>query len=123
MDLNPNLRIEEFYTDKISKENFISTSAINKMNIPFLKEKLHELVLHNKINLDNTIVSNARHQEALFNSKNSLQAALNNLEQDISSDFIALDIRQALHHLGTITGEISTDDLLGNIFGKFCIGK
>ena len=81
------------------------------------------MVLHNKINLDNTIVSNARHQEALYNSKNSLQAALNNLEQDISSDFVALDIRQALHHLGTITGEISTDDLLGNIFGKFCIGK
>ncbi len=123
MDLNPHLQIEDFYGDKISQQNFISTSAINKMNIPFLKEKLHELVLNNKINMDNTIISNARHHEALFNSKNSLQAALNNLVQDISSDFVALDIRQALHHLGTITGEISTDDLLGNIFGKFCIGK
>ena len=123
MDLNPHLKIEDFYLGNISQQNFISTSAINKMNIPLLKEKLHEMVLHNKINMDNTIVSNARHHEALFNSKTSLEAALNNLEQNISSDFVALDIRQALHHLGTITGEISTDDLLGNIFGKFCIGK
>jgi len=48
---------------------------------------------------------------------------MNGLGSGISSDFIAMDIRQALHYLGEITGEISTDDLLGNIFGKFCIGK
>lgn len=123
MDLNPYLKLEDFYSDKITSNNLISTSAINKMNIPFLKEKLHELVLHNKINMDNTIVSNARHHEALFNAKTSLETALNNLAQNISSDFVAMDIRQSLHHLGTITGEISTDDLLGNIFGRFCIGK
>ena len=45
------------------------------------------------------------------------------MELGITSDFIAMDIRLALHHLGLITGEVTTDDLLGNIFGKFCIGK
>jgi tRNA modification GTPase len=45
------------------------------------------------------------------------------IENQVTNDFVAMDIRQSLHHLGEITGEITTDDLLANIFGKFCIGK
>lgn len=70
-----------------------------------------------------TIVTNVRHLEALEKSAASLQQAKIGLETNITGDFVAMDIRQAMFHLGQITGDISTDDLLGNIFAKFCIGK
>jgi tRNA modification GTPase len=80
------------------------------------------------INLDkfksgNTIVTNMRHYEGLLQTRNSLQDVLNGLALGVTGDFLAQDIRHSLHHLGTITGEITTDDLLANIFSKFCIGK
>ena len=107
----------------LSKENWIPVSAINKMNMAFLKEKLYEAVVEEKIPLENTIVSNARHFEALQKSYDSLTDVANGMDAGITSDFIAMDIRRALAFLGEITGEISTEDLLGNIFGRFCIGK
>jgi tRNA modification GTPase len=70
-----------------------------------------------------TIVSNARHYDALVRTAHSLEKAQYDLDNNISADFVAMDIRQAMYDLGTITGDISTDDLLGNIFSKFCIGK
>jgi len=70
-----------------------------------------------------TMVTNTRHMEALGNSAASLTDVLNGLESSLSSDLVALDIRQALYHLGLITGEVTNDDLLDSIFGRFCIGK
>ncbi len=70
-----------------------------------------------------TIVTNARHLEALQKSAEALEQAKSGLENQVTGDFIAMDIRQSMFHLGTITGDISTEDLLGNIFSKFCIGK
>ncbi len=70
-----------------------------------------------------TIVTNVRHVEALEKAAFSLQQAKDGLVTQVTGDFIAMDIRQAMFHLGSITGSISTDDLLGNIFAKFCIGK
>jgi tRNA modification GTPase len=72
---------------------------------------------------DETIVTNARHVDALRRTISSLEKAQADLDMQITADFIAMDIRQAMFDLGTITGDISTDDLLGNIFAKFCIGK
>ncbi len=69
------------------------------------------------------IVTNARHVEELQKTALALQAAAEGLENGTTGDFIAMDIRQGMYHLGNITGDISTDDLLGNIFSKFCIGK
>lgn len=124
MDLNPYTKPEDYHSENLlTAENVIPTSAINKMNIEYLKEKLFKLVISDKSLLDNTIVSNSRHYDSLTRAGESLDAVLNGLKTGISSDFIAMDIRQALHYLGEITGEISTDDLLGNIFSKFCIGK
>ena len=68
-------------------------------------------------------MSNARHHEALVKTANIVALARQGLQAGTSGDFIAMDIRQAMFHLGTITGDISTDDLLANIFSKFCIGK
>jgi tRNA modification GTPase len=71
----------------------------------------------------NTVVTNLRHHQQLILTKDSLEAVITGIDSNITNDFVAQDIRHALHHLGEITGEISTDDLLENIFRKFCIGK
>ncbi len=123
MDLNPYTKAEHYTNNLLTEDRFIPISAINKMNIEFLKERLYKSVVSNNVNLDSTIVSNARHYEALEKSYESLSDALNGIDAGVSSDFIAMDIRRSLRYLGEITGEISTDDLLGNIFSKFCIGK
>ena len=98
-------------------------SAKNGEGISELKAHLRHLVLgHFDLQTD-TIVSNARHHEALVKTANIVALAKQGLQAGTSGDFIAMDIRQAMFHLGTITGDISTDDLLANIFSKFCIGK
>lgn len=124
MDLNPYTRPEDYYRDGlITADNLITTSALNKMNIEALKTQLYQTVIDHPELMDQTIVTNARHYDALHKSYESLDAVLNGLQSGITGDFIAMDIRQALHHLGEITGEIHTDDLLDSIFGRFCIGK
>lgn len=107
----------------ITPAQWVPLSALEKMNIGFLKEKLYQSVLTEQVQVDSTIVSNARHFEALKKASESLDDVLQAMDSGITSDFVAMDIRRALAFLGEITGEISTDDLLGNIFGKFCIGK
>ncbi len=107
----------------LHRENFVPISAINQMNIEYLKEKLYELALSGKVSLENTIVTNARHYAALQRAADSLKAALQGLENNITGDFLAMDIRRALAYLGEITGEVGVEDLLENIFSKFCIGK
>ena len=101
----------------------ILISALNKTNIDALKQTLLDLVALGDLNSSSTIVTNVRHYEALRLANESLSEVLSGLSNGITGDFLAIDIRRALHQLGSITGEITTDDLLGNIFGKFCIGK
>ena len=104
-------------------ENTILISAKTGGNVDTLKAELVQLV-QGDFNLnEETIVSNMRHYEALVKTADALTKALDGLATGISADFVAMDIRQAMFELGTITGDISTDDLLGNIFAKFCIGK
>ena len=107
----------------ISDFAWVPISAIHSMNIEYLKEKLYEAVLSSEMVLEGTVVANARHFEALQKANESLGRVMDGLGAGVTSDFIAMDIRQALYFLGEITGEISTEDLLGNIFGRFCIGK
>lgn len=124
MDLYPSLSLEEYHKEGlIEKDNLISISAINKMNIPFLKDKLYHAVINDPTLMDQTIVTNARHYDALHNSYEALDKVVHGLKGGITGDFIAMDIRAALHELGLITGEIHTDDLLDSIFTRFCIGK
>ena len=101
----------------------ITLSALHGMNIPYLKEKLYNLAISEKINLESTIVTNARHLGSLQKAHDSLTDVLNAMDSGITSDFVAMDIRRALSHLGEITGEVGVEELLGNIFGRFCIGK
>lgn len=104
-------------------ENEIQISAKEGKNMEDLKTWLVDNVKGNFDMANETIVSNARHHEALLKTAESLTQAKNGLETGITADFVAMDIRQAMFYLGSITGDISTDDLLGNIFAKFCIGK
>lgn len=98
-------------------------SALDGTNVEALQEELSRQVnLGVNVGQD-VIVSNARHHEALTHALESLVQVQQGLNTGITGDFLASDIRKALHHLGEITGQITTDDLLGNIFGKFCIGK
>ena len=93
------------------------------MNIEFLKEKLFETAAGEGIGTQSVVVANARHHDALRRADEALAAVLTGLDANITGDFVAQDIRRSLAYLGEITGEIGVEDLLGNIFGKFCIGK
>ncbi|PCI93933.1 MAG: tRNA uridine-5-carboxymethylaminomethyl(34) synthesis GTPase MnmE [Flavobacteriales bacterium] len=106
----------------IGIENVIFVSAKLKDNVNSIEEILYDFVQSGALNND-VVVTNARHYEALSKSNESLLKVLEGLDNNITGDFLAMDIRQALHHLGEITGDITTDDLLDNIFSKFCIGK
>lgn len=98
-------------------------SAKDKMGIDTLEQALLEKVNLSHINTSETLVTNIRHVEALKQTQNSLNNVLMHIHNPVTSDFLAMDIKQALHYLGEITGTVTTDDLLENIFTKFCIGK
>ncbi|MFN8251628.1 MAG: tRNA uridine-5-carboxymethylaminomethyl(34) synthesis GTPase MnmE [Ferruginibacter sp.] len=103
---------------------FFEVSALNKTKVDELINYLPVLVLQEKINTNQTIVVNSRHYASLTECETWLQKVKEGLQSGISGDLLALDIRQALQSLGEITGEILHDrDILGTIFGKFCIGK
>jgi tRNA modification GTPase len=103
--------------------SLLPVSAKNLMNIEFLKEKLFEAAAGEGINTESTVVTNARHHDALRRADEALAEVLTGLDANVTGDFVAQDIRRSLSYLGEITGEIGVEDLLGNIFGKFCIGK
>lgn len=97
-------------------------SALQGIGIKELEQKLLDMI-HYTENANETILTNARHVEALQKTQDALERVLNGIHNPVTSDFLAMDIKEALHYLGEITGSISTDDLLENIFSKFCIGK
>jgi len=104
--------------------NLIAISAKYKEGIDSLIHTLVNLVNIGALSNNETIVSNSRHFEALHHAFKSITEVKNGIELQISSDLLAIDIRECLRHLGTITGEFDVDkDILGNIFANFCIGK
>ncbi len=100
----------------------IFISAKRKENIQLVSDSLLKSVRRNTTHAD-TIVSNARHYHALMKTAEALEEVKTGIENNTSTDLVASDLRKALHHLGTITGQIYTNEVLGNIFSKFCIGK
>jgi len=100
----------------------IFVSAKRKENISLITESLLQSIDKDQIS-DSTLVSNTRHYEALLKAGEAVENIQAGMKEGIPSDLISIDIRTALHHLGEITGEITTDEILGNIFGKFCVGK
>jgi tRNA modification GTPase len=103
--------------------DLILISAKEHLNIEQLKNKLVQLFDSRTSNSTDTIVTNARHAQALKNAGQALFNISRGIDEAIASDLLALDIRYALEELGNITGEVTNEDLLENIFSKFCIGK
>jgi tRNA modification GTPase len=97
-------------------------SAKEKFHIDDLKNKIYHAAIKDKLTGDETLVTNIRHLEALQKTEKALSRVLGGMDS-VTSDFLSMDIKQALHYLGEITGAVTTDDLLENIFSKFCIGK
>ena len=107
----------------LSKHKPLELSAKTGAGVETLKSELLSLVQTGKLHNNDTIITNARHYDVLGKALQSIQAVQAGLESNLSGDLLAIDLREALYHFGIITGEISTDDLLGNIFANFCIGK
>lgn len=108
--------------DEIANYPTVSISAKMNSNIDRL---INLLTKHFKINptQDQSIVTNSRHYGSLYAAQKEVTAIQNGLTNGLSGDLLAIDLRQALFHLGEITGEVTNDELLGNIFANFCIGK
>ena len=104
-------------------ENAIQISAKKNIGITELKSKLLNVVNSENLSSNDTIITNLRHYQELKLTLNEINVIINGISSGITGDFLSINIRQALSHLGSITGEVTTDTLLGNIFGKFCIGK
>ncbi len=98
-------------------------SAKQKVGIDKLKQTLLSFVNTGALRNNETIVTNTRHYDSLHKALEEITKVRFGLEQGLSSDLMAIDIRQALYYFGEITGEVSNDELLGNIFANFCIGK
>ena len=109
--------------DLAENETMLFISAKTGMGIDDLKVALGRLTGTDQLLSESVIISNIRHYEALVKVTESLERVLSGLEEKIPEDLIAIDVRQAIHYLGEITGEITTDEILGNIFKNFCIGK
>jgi tRNA modification GTPase len=107
----------------IENQDFILISASSKTNLNTLKDRILSKFQIHEVRQGDVLVTNLRHYQKLVETNQSLQRVATGLASGVTGDFLAMDIRQSLHHLGEITGEITTDDLLDNIFSKFCIGK
>ncbi len=121
--LNKADMLSESQEEVFNQIPLIRLSAKNKTGIEELKTAILEKIQLHNIAADEVLISNTRHVEALQKTESALANVLFNLDTLVTSDFISSDIKQALHYLGEITGLVTTDDLLENIFSKFCIGK
>lgn len=107
----------------LPREKLVFIGARNRDNLDQLIRMMKQAVDFDSIGPEEIIVSNVRHYEALSKALRAIEQVIEGLNTGISGDFLAQDIRECLHYLGEITGEISTDEILGHIFKHFCIGK
>lgn len=105
------------------KEGVIPISATQKKNLDRLERQILSHFHIKGVKQGDVVITNIRHYHSLAETDAALDRVLTGMDTGVTGDFLAMDVRQALHHLGLITGEISTEDLLENIFRRFCIGK
>ncbi|HLA57057.1 MAG TPA: tRNA uridine-5-carboxymethylaminomethyl(34) synthesis GTPase MnmE [Flavobacterium sp.] len=104
-------------------DNLLLISAKEKTGVDILKNKLLSFVNTGALRNNETIVTNTRHYDSLLKALEEIQKVNHGLQTNLPSDLMAIDIREALYHFGEITGQVTNDELLGNIFANFCIGK
>ena len=118
-DLKVSKEVDLYFSNKKLKK----ISANNNNDINKLKNHINNYITKNLVSSDSSIMINERHYASLTNVNTSINKVKKNLKNKSNIDLLALDIKYALNHLGEITGEISNEEILGNIFSKFCIGK
>jgi tRNA modification GTPase len=111
------------YSSFITHHSSFNISAKNGMGLPELRSAMLDVVRSEIPDESNVLLSNVRHYEAMQRVQQALDNVRSELEESTPADLVAVDLRDALYHLGTITGEVTSDEVLGNIFGRFCIGK
>ncbi|WP_415328182.1 tRNA uridine-5-carboxymethylaminomethyl(34) synthesis GTPase MnmE [Chryseobacterium sp. MMS23-Vi53] len=117
-------KVEDIFRNAISHEfDFIMISAVENQNIQDLKNELSSYVEQLKASENNVVITNQRHFEALQKSLDAVHKVKEAISVQISTELLAYELRNALEHLGEISGEVTNDEVLGNIFSKFCIGK
>ncbi|MCA6067699.1 tRNA uridine-5-carboxymethylaminomethyl(34) synthesis GTPase MnmE [Chryseobacterium sp. RG1] len=117
-------KVEEIFRNEIANEfDFIKISAVENQNIQDLKNELSSYVEQLKASENNVVITNQRHFEALQKSLDAVHKVKEAISFQISTELLAYELRNALEHLGEISGEVTNDEVLGNIFSKFCIGK
>ena len=104
-------------------DTLLFISAKEKSGVEDLRNRLSEISMKRLLSSDDIIITNIRHYNSLIKVSESLERVISGLMDQVPEDLIAIDIRQAIHYLGEITGEITSDEILGNIFRNFCIGK
>jgi tRNA modification GTPase len=109
--------------DELRRRGFILIAASQRTGIDELKERIVQAFHIDQVRPGDVLVTNLRHFQSLQKTTTALAQVLRGLDEGLSGDLLAIDIRHALHALGEVTGEITTDDLLESIFSKFCIGK
>ncbi|WP_462245165.1 hypothetical protein [Ferruginibacter sp.] len=109
--------------EKFAGEDVLFISAREQYHIELLKQKLVDKIIKGNLNTENTIVTNARHYQALQQVQQSLTEIKAGLDNHIPGDLLALDIRRCLHYISEITGDITHETVLDLIFSQFCIGK
>ncbi len=114
---------EKDATEKFPGNDIIFISAKDRLHIDVLKERLITRVVHGNINTENIIITNTRHYEALKEVDKSLSDIKAGMDNAVTGDLLALDIRRCLYYISEITGDISNENVLDYIFSKFCIGK
>ena len=113
----------ETLVSDLDEFNPILISAKNRLNIDKLKDEIISYVNNLTSQIDNSTISNSRHYDLLNKTYEEIHKVKISISKNISSELLAIDIKQAIYFLGELTGEISNDEVLGNIFSKFCIGK
>jgi tRNA modification GTPase len=121
--LNKVDQISDLFAFQAAIPDLIAISAKNRSGLTDLESALLNVIGLDQVSTSGTLVTNLRHYQQLLQTQETLEGVLAALKTGLTGDLIAQDLRYALHHLGEITGQISNDDLLKNIFGKFCIGK
>ncbi len=114
---------QKAFRELSASDAFVAISAKNQINIDGLTTELIKTINLSPVNNNEVVVTNARHYEALQKALEAIHRVNDGLHAQLSGDFVAQDIRECLYFLGEITGQINTDEVLGNIFSKFCIGK
>lgn len=121
--LNPEALVKDLRSKIAIDGDYIAISAKEGIQIAEMEQMLVDFALQQKPSDTGVVVTNVRHFEALQHSHEAILRVIEGVDNQIPTDLLAMDIRQVLHYLGEITGEITTDEILGNIFKNFCIGK